>query len=240
MKKLTIIAAILILVSAGLVVVNDSSEGEVFRQLPMVSDPWSGDISYYDNTDYNKTLDLAIKRWHDTGLPIKFKEVESRGDADIIIEDDPDLLKENCNDSECMGNAPIGNSLIGRKTIYLHPLLETDNNIIDTKMLAVTIHELGHVLGLDHNSNKCSIMNQDSDCQERQLELDISENGATFACGPFKSDLEELGELYNFTPTSNFSSTCFDPVANSQYYQDIQEQLASADTRDSYLKNFSK
>jgi hypothetical protein len=184
------------------------------QHTPFGPGPWPRDIVYFNNSDYRTTLDIAIESWEETGIPVSFVETGDRERADLILEDDTQLLRENClDDPECLGHAPVGYlplGLGGNSVYLLPPSHHFEEEMLDVVRVQTLVHELGHVLGLWHNDLPCSVMNINSACYQMTRPR-VTAEGTYLACGPRSADVFAVRELYGVEGTGPSSHICHDP-----------------------------
>jgi hypothetical protein len=227
-SKLTIFLLILlgaISFFAGVIVSSDSAlEEKAALKVPFGIGPWPKDIKYYNDSGYDKTLKVAINQWRQTGIPVRFSEVKNKDQANLIINDSNKDLKNVCEDKDlCVGYAQIGYAELRFKKSVLHiapAINQNESKTIDIVRIQTMIHELGHILGLFHNDNDCSIMNKDSSCPRKEG-FRITRGGSYFRCGPWPRDVEEIRELYNVDSTKKTTSICQDQSADIDYYKKL-------------------
>jgi hypothetical protein len=225
-SKLTLFLLILlgaISFFAGIIISSDSAlEEKAALKIPFGIGPWPKDIKYYNQSSYDKTLKVAINQWRQTGIPVKFKEVYSEDKANLIINDNYQDLKNACNDKDlCVGYAQIGYAKLRFKKSVLHiapAINKNESRTIDIARIQTMIHEMGHILGLFHYQKDCSIMNLDSSCPKEE-NLQITDQGTYFQCGPWEHDVQEIRKLYKVKSNKQTTSICYDRHADINYYE---------------------
>ncbi len=132
-----------------------------WQQLPVIaadSGPhaWpGGDITYWDAARASASIDAAAARWNGSGVAIRFHRARSRADADVVFVADRHTLRSRCG-PQCLGlSTSIGRPDSGRVTVTLEPDLTGRPSALS---VWVSMHELGHVLGLQHREGTCSLM----------------------------------------------------------------------------------
>jgi Matrixin len=106
--------------------------------------PWPGStIAYANETHYGWSVDQAARAWNGVGAGIRFVPVRDASLADMVIRYKP---------GRTHGHASLGFRPRGA-TVWLTADLTARSAAI------VAAHELGHVLGLHHESHRCAIMN---------------------------------------------------------------------------------
>jgi Matrixin len=114
-----------------------------------------GDITYWDAAGASASVDAAAARWNGSGVAIRFHRATSRANADVVFVADRRTLRSRCG-PQCLGlSSSIGRPDSGRVTVTLEPDLTGHPTALS---VWVSMHELGHVLGLQHREGTCSLM----------------------------------------------------------------------------------
>jgi len=116
----------------------------------------NGRITYVDQTRDSEAVELAVRAWNRSGIKVRFVKVTSARKARLIIRNSR-RVPSGCG----TGLATLGYPGPGRKG-FVNILHGTDTDGQKCAVPGQTLvlaHELGHVVGLDHNMSGCSLMN---------------------------------------------------------------------------------
>jgi hypothetical protein len=196
---------------------------------PLGPTPWPRDsITYYNNSGYSKTLEMAVSQWNRADIPVNFEETDSRDNADLVINDDYEELQASCDTSQCLGHADVGYKFWKQASVHLMPATGLENQVVDFSELPIIIHELGHIIGLKHSDDPCSIMNSSSICR-KIADTTITGVGSFSVCGPWADDLSAIADLYDydFVFEQNRRSVCYDQTATTAFWNQVKRKLTT-------------
>jgi hypothetical protein len=117
---------------------------------------WPGrTITYFDATKDSDAVKRAVKLWNHSGIKMKFKKIKSKKKAKLLIRNSKNV-PGGCG----TGLATLGYT--GKRQAFVNILHGSDADGQPCAWPGQTLvmaHELGHVLGLKHDDNRCSLMN---------------------------------------------------------------------------------
>ena len=117
--------------------------------------PWpGGTISYYNAaSDQAWAVETAVRSWNSSGANIRFVAT-SRSGADVVL---THFTTSACSSPGRLGEATVG---YGRHSVvYLNPRIDSSTTCNSLTTAVAVAHELGHVLGLEHETRRCAVMN---------------------------------------------------------------------------------
>jgi hypothetical protein len=159
--------------------------------------PWEdGVVRYYDSDALGRTVTTAAERWNESGARVRFVQVFSAEEADVVVTVDETKLRDACG-HDCLGyTSSIGRPSSGDQVEVLVAKELTG----DPRPLSVWVaaHEFGHVLGLHHrDGNACSLMSAHAFDTSCAPSLAASPPTADqLACVPAPKDVEDAAALY--------------------------------------------
>lgn len=150
---------------------------------------WSHDIHYYNETGDGFAVEDAARSWNQAGLPVKFVAVSDPDEADLLIKQMPiPAMRHKYCSQDCIGlSNSIGYDVAEKNVVYLG---ETVNTL---ELNRLVLHEFGHVLGLMHTQQRCSIMTPSYTCSASRKRLEQPK------CRLTSDNIDQLATLYHVT-----------------------------------------
>jgi hypothetical protein len=161
---------------------------------------WPGrKITYVDDTLDSDAVKRAVRVWNTSGIKMRFKKISSKRKADLVIRNSR-KVPSGCG----TGVATLG--FTGRRQAFVRILHGTDadgQSCAWPGQTLVLTHELGHVLGLQHDDSRCSVMNTyhvngvgPGQCFTPDV-ADFDERPGRWWCGGLaKKDIKRATRLY--------------------------------------------
>jgi hypothetical protein len=108
--------------------------------------PWPGGVvTYYTQArGYSAAVNRAAKILNGAGVNVHLRRASSRASADVVV---------TYHGNPCEGEAAIGFTRVRANLLYLGA------GCSHSLVTLTAVHELGHVLGLDHETRRCARMN---------------------------------------------------------------------------------
>lgn len=143
LKRIAPAFALVVLVALAIVV-------PVARSYEIQGQPWpTRTITYYNAAPgWSDEVGEAVRTWNSAGAAIRFERA-SRSRAQVIIRLAPRSSLKGCSGSAQVGYSP----LIRQAPVWL------SRGCDHRGALMLATHELGHVLGLGHDDDRCAVMN---------------------------------------------------------------------------------
>ena len=134
---------------AGAALIIAPEPAAAYKFLPSHPFP-TGKIRYYDGSTYHWAVRRAAAIWNRSGVRVHFTRT-SRPRANLIIRTfgarpRPDTISDGC-----------AGTALGRRPVSL---ITTAGGCFDGVLTSTAIaHEMGHILGLAHETRRCAVMN---------------------------------------------------------------------------------
>lgn len=171
------------------------------------------EVSVYNKSDWKLATMQAIQKWNEANIGVKFVLSNTPTHADLIIETDEKKVTQSETCMLCMGRATLGRNVGKQAYIWLLPDIEHNDKQMRPEDTAVVAHEMGHILGLEHRQDTCSLMNPQLKDQ-RTCPLNEEEK---LSCGPLPIDLFEIEKKYNKPWSKHYSPLCPKPKSKIWY-----------------------
>ena len=169
-----------------------------------------GRITYVDTSLDPDAVKAAVRAWNTSGLDIRFVKVSSVRRARLVIKN-TQRVPAGCG----TGYGTLGYPGPGRKATVsiLHGSDADGQKCAWPGQTLVVAHELGHVLGLEHNMSGCSLMNTSHTngvAPTLCVGDDIEEvKPGRWRCRVIeKVDLRRVKRIYGGTPRLNETEWC--------------------------------
>src|SRR5436305_7921427 len=107
-------------------------------------------ITYYASA-YRKSADRAAKTWNDANVGVTLKRLSSKSKANFVIRYDSSV------------KACEGVSLVGYQGRGVQTWIDLGRGCDREFMIFTATHEMGHILGLGHETHRCARMNPSAD-----------------------------------------------------------------------------
>ena len=112
---------------------------------------WPGRTITYYASAYRKAVDRGGKTWNDAHVGVTFKRVSNKSKANFVIRYDSSV------------KACEGISLVGYQGRHVQSWIDLGRGCDREYMIITATHEMGHILGLGHETHRCARMNASAD-----------------------------------------------------------------------------
>ncbi len=168
---------------------------------PRARGPTDGQVRIYNPTGWQNTMRAAADAWNRTGVTPTIVFTTGHSGADVVVEASSRMLDQRCDeDYRCDGYAERHGAW-GRITLR-DADRDTDRHA-SAAQVRLAAHELGHILGLPHNTHDCALMNTDTGekrCSPR--------NDFASIRGPMHTDIAAALRLYQRELRPAYQSEC--------------------------------
>jgi hypothetical protein len=154
--------------------------------------PWpaDGQVRIYNPTDWQNTMRVAADAWNRTGVTPTIVFSSRHSGADVVGEASTRKLDQRCDeDYRCAGFAERHGHW-GR--ITLRDGDRDSDRHPSARSVRLAAHELGHILGLSHDTHDCALMNTDTGDRLCSPRMDFDN-----VRGPMPIDVRAAQRLYD-------------------------------------------
>jgi hypothetical protein len=165
--------------------------------------PWpaGGQVRVYNPTGWQNTMRAAADAWNRTGVTPTIVFTDRDSGAYVVVEASSRMLEQRCDeDYRCAGFAERDERW-GR--ITLRDADRDSDRHPSAASVRLAAHELGHILGLPHETHDCALMNTDTGARRCSPRMDLDN-----LRGPMPTDIAAAQRLYDRELSTRYQSQC--------------------------------
>jgi Matrixin len=168
---------------------------------PQTPWPTDGQVRIYNPTGWQNTMRAAADAWNRTRVTPTIVFTSRHNGADVIVEASSRKLDQRCDENYACDGYAERHQRWWR--ITLHDADRDTDRHASAGRVRLAAHELGHILGLRHETHECALMNTDTGDQRCSQRIEI----ATIR-GPMRTDITAAHRLYHRELRPHYQSNC--------------------------------
>jgi hypothetical protein len=165
--------------------------------------PWpaGGQLRVYNPTGWQNTMRAAADAWNRTGVTPTIVFTNRHSAADVVVEASSRKLDQRCDEDYCCHGFTERHGRWWR--ITLRDADRDSDRHAFAASVRIAAHELGHILGLRHDTHDCALMNPDTGWQRCSPRMDFDN-----IRGPLGTDIAAAQRLNYRELSPCYQSEC--------------------------------